>query len=57
MTGYTVHTGSTEKFSEGWDRIFGGTKKKSPRKPRTSERRTATAPKSQKKGYTARVEH
>lgn len=22
MTGYTVHTGSTEKFSEGWDRIF-----------------------------------
>lgn len=24
MTGYTVHTGSTEKFSDGWDRIFGG---------------------------------
>lgn len=24
MTGYTVHTGSTEKFSEGWDNIFGG---------------------------------
>jgi hypothetical protein len=23
MTGYTVHTGSTEQFSEGWDRIFG----------------------------------
>jgi len=23
MTGYTVHTGSTEKFSDGWDRIFG----------------------------------
>lgn len=22
MTGYTVHTGSTEKFSEGWDQIF-----------------------------------
>lgn len=22
MTGYTVHTGSTEKFSEGFDRIF-----------------------------------
>ena len=22
MTGYTVHTGSSEKFSEGWDRIF-----------------------------------
>lgn len=23
MTGYTVHTGSTEKFSQGWDGIFG----------------------------------
>ena len=23
MTGYTVHTGSTQQFSEGWDRIFG----------------------------------
>jgi hypothetical protein len=22
MTGYTVHTGSTEKFSQGWDHIF-----------------------------------
>lgn len=26
MTGYTVHTGSTEKFSAGWDNIFGGVK-------------------------------
>lgn len=22
MTGYTVHTGSSEKFAAGWDRIF-----------------------------------
>lgn len=22
MTGYTVHTGSSEKFSQGWDSIF-----------------------------------
>ncbi len=22
MTGYTVHTGSTKKFAQGWDRIF-----------------------------------
>ena len=22
MTGYTVHTGSTEKFCRGWDEIF-----------------------------------
>ena len=24
MTGYTVHTGTTIKFSESWDRIFKG---------------------------------
>jgi hypothetical protein len=22
MTGYTVHTGSSRKFSQGWDQIF-----------------------------------
>jgi hypothetical protein len=26
VTGYTVHTGSTVKFSSGWDHIFGGNK-------------------------------
>jgi len=28
MTGYTVHTGTSEKFAAGWDQIFsgGGTK-------------------------------
>lgn len=31
MTGYTVHTGSTEKFSGGWDRIFSG--KRATKKP------------------------
>lgn len=30
MTGYTVHTGSTAKFSGGWDQIFSG--KKTPTK-------------------------
>jgi hypothetical protein len=24
MTGYTVHTGSTAKYSTGWDNIFSG---------------------------------
>lgn len=28
MTGYTVHTGSSEEFASGWDRIFGEGKKK-----------------------------
>jgi len=22
MTGYTVHTGSNDKFRDGWDKIF-----------------------------------
>jgi hypothetical protein len=54
MTGYTVHTGSTEKFSSGWDRIFpeqagkrasqsGAKKTKGAAKPRSSK--TATAKK------------
>lgn len=35
MTGYTVHTGTTIKFSESWDRIFqerAGKSAKSPKK-------------------------
>jgi hypothetical protein len=28
MTGYTVHTGSSVKFSAGWDNIFSGTPRK-----------------------------
>jgi len=23
MTGYTVHTGASKKFVNGWDRVFG----------------------------------
>lgn len=26
MTGYTVHTGTSLKFSAGWDRVFQGRK-------------------------------
>ncbi|REJ89668.1 MAG: hypothetical protein DWQ34_19300 [Planctomycetota bacterium] len=43
VTGYTVHTGSNDKFSGGWDRIFGKKKKASASK---SEK---TAGKSQSK--------
>lgn len=25
MTGYTVHTGSNDKFRDGWDRVFKAT--------------------------------
>jgi hypothetical protein len=40
MTGYTVHTGSNQKFSSGWDRIFqsGPAKKsKSPAQPKAKK--------------------
>lgn len=47
MTGYTVHTGSTKKFSSSWDRIFGGAK--STKSPPTPEK-PASKTKSVKKG-------
>lgn len=38
MTGYTVHSGTTIKFSEGWDRVFqeGAAKTKTSGKKATS---------------------
>ena len=45
MTGYTVHTGSTEKFSQGWDQIFG--QKQAAKKP--ARKKAATAAGTKKK--------
>ena len=52
MTGYTVHTGSTVRFSDGWDRIFGdndesdsSTTKKKPAKKTKTAKKSATAKK------------
>ncbi len=33
MTGYTVHTGSNDKFRDGWDRVFSA-------KPRPGKKET-----------------
>ena len=51
MTGYTVHTGSTEKFAEGWDQIFNkgakraaGTKTAAARKSAAAALRPAIRP-------------
>ncbi len=44
MTGYTVHTGSSEKFSQGWDQIFQGQKKP----PTKAEAKPAAAKKTVK---------
>ena len=37
MTGYTVHTGSTEAFADSYDKIFGA-KKKSTNKKATKKK-------------------
>ena len=47
MTGYTVHTGSSEDFASGWDRVFGDNKKKNKKSKKKSEK--AKAKKSKKK--------
>ena len=52
MTGYTVHTGSSEKFSEGWDRIFSGVKQ--PAKKAKTISKPATKNKQTKKPSAAR---
>jgi hypothetical protein len=41
MTGYTVHTGSTVKFSTGWDNIFSGS---GTRQTITAKKKTAQPP-------------
>lgn len=48
MTGYTVHTGSNEKFSGGWDRIFSG-KPTAGKQAAKSEGKKAAKKKSSKK--------
>ena len=58
MTGYTVHTGSSVKFSSGWDNIFGGSARKATtggkkRSAKSRTKKTATAKK--KVGHTGRT--
>jgi hypothetical protein len=43
MTGYTVHTGSSLKFSDNWDKIFVKGSKKKPAK--TAAKKTTTSEK------------
>lgn len=46
MTGYTVHTGSSKAYSDGWDEIFGGGKQK---KPTQAEKKPVKAAKKKSK--------
>jgi hypothetical protein len=58
MTGYTVHTGTSKKFTEGWDNIFDSKKsagnksgrKKAAKKPTSAKAKTASKKKKSKKG-------
>lgn len=48
MTGYTVHTGTSKKFTEGWDNIFdskksAGKKAKTKKKSAKKKKKSATA--------------
>ncbi len=47
MTGYTVHTGSSEDFAAGWDRIFRDAKKKD-KKPKKNAAKANTKAKKTK---------
>lgn len=51
MTGYTVHTGSNQKFTTGWDHIFQGigSTRKSGSSSRAGKKKVATPPKTAKK--------
>jgi hypothetical protein len=49
MTGYTVHTGSNDKFRSGWDNIFQGGSKKTAAKKSVEKPVKATATAGKKK--------
>ncbi|QDU08868.1 hypothetical protein [Gimesia aquarii] len=49
MTGYTVHTGSTEDFSNGWDRIFSDKSVNKEKKKKKSKKKTTAKKDSKKK--------
>ncbi|QDT90946.1 hypothetical protein [Gimesia algae] len=49
MTGYTVHTGSTEDFSSGWDRIFGEKTVNKEKKKKKAKKKTTAKKDSKKK--------
>ena len=56
MTGYTVHTGSNQKFTSGWDNIFPGvgSTKKSGSSSGTGKKKAVSPPKAAKKKGTAK---
>lgn len=49
MTGYTVHTGSTDDFSKGWDQIFGEKTVKKEKKKKSKKQTSAKKDSKKKK--------
>lgn len=49
MTGYTVHTGASEKFVEGWDQIFQQKKSAKPVAKPAAAQQTPKSSKNSKK--------
>ncbi|QGQ22978.1 hypothetical protein F1728_09965 [Gimesia benthica] len=49
VTGYTVHTGSSEDFTKGWDRIFGDNTVEKAKKKKKSKKKTSAKKKDSKK--------
>ena len=43
MTGYTVHTGSSDKFAAGWDQIFTAAEKKKEKKKGSGGKKSGSA--------------
>ncbi len=54
MTGYTVHTGTTVKFSDGWDKIFSKGAKKKPAAAKSAAKKTSAAKKPGKRQSSAK---
>jgi len=44
MTGYTVHTGSNDKFRDGWDKIFKARKSSGSPSETTAKKETKKQP-------------
>ena len=44
MTGYTVHTGSNQKFTHGWDQIFSAPKSPSKKAVKTAAKKASAPP-------------
>jgi|GEM_PF-2152763 len=49
VTGYTVHTGSTDDFSKGWDQIFGEKTVKKEKKKKSKKQTSAKKDSKKKK--------